>query len=131
MNALAMSTVRHTRNYEVMLHFYKEILGMKPVLSWDEPANRGTLLAPGGQVANAVIEVIELGEEAAPGVKPINVVISIEVAQVDDWHDRLVGLGVTVARGLEDASWGHRSFGVDDPDGFRLWFYEDIRKKQE
>ena len=48
MNALAMSTVRHTHNYETMLHFYREILGMKTVEAWDEPANRGSLLSPGG-----------------------------------------------------------------------------------
>ncbi len=129
MKVLAMSTVRHTRNYEAMLRFYQETLAMKPVQSWNEPGNRGTLLSPGERVGTAVIEVIELGEEAAPGIKPINVVLSIEIDHVDDWHDQLVKAGVTIARGLEDAPWGHRSFGIDDPDGFRIWFYEDIRGK--
>jgi uncharacterized glyoxalase superfamily protein PhnB len=129
MKVLAMSTVRHTRHYEAMLHFYQETLAMKPVQSWNEPGNRGTLLSPGERVGTAVIEVIELGEEAVPGIKPINVVLSIEIDRVDDWHDQLVKAGVTIARGLEDAPWGHRSFGIDDPDGFRIWFYEDIRGK--
>jgi uncharacterized glyoxalase superfamily protein PhnB len=129
MKVLAMSTVRHTRNYEAMFHFYQETLAMKPVQSWNEPGNRGTLLSPGERVGTAVIEVIELGEEAVPGIKPINVVLSIEIDHVDDWHDQLVKAGVTITRGLEDAPWGHRSFGIDDPDGFRIWFYEDIRGK--
>ncbi len=126
MKARLMSTVRHTRNYEAMVDFYRETLEMEPVLSWEEPDNRGTLLSPGAAVENAVIEVIELGEEAVPGIEPVNVMLSIEVEDVDAWHDELASAGVRIARGLEDAPWGHRSFGVDDPDGFRIWFYQDI-----
>ncbi len=129
MKVLAMSTVRHTRNYEAMLRFYEETLAMKAVQAWNEPGNRGTLLSPGERVGTAVIEVIELGEEAVLGGKPVNVVLSIEIDHVDDWHDHLIKAGVTIARGPEDAPWGHRSFGIDDPDGFRIWFYEDIRGK--
>ena len=129
MKVLAMSTVRHTRNFEAMVRFYEETLAMKAVQAWNAPGNRGTLLSPGERVGTAVIEVIELGEEAVPGGKPVNVVLSIEIDHVDDWHDHLIKAGVTIARGLEDAPWGHRSFGIDDPDGFRIWFYEDIRGK--
>ncbi len=127
MNVIAMSIVRHTRNYEAMLHFYGDSLTMQAVEAWDEPGNRGTLFSPGEKVGSAVIEVIELGEEAIPGVKPVNVVLSIEVDDVDKWHEQLLGAGVAVARELEDAPWGHRSFGIDDPDGFRIWFYQDTR----
>jgi uncharacterized glyoxalase superfamily protein PhnB len=123
-----VSIVRHTKNYEAMLEFYRDQLGMAITLSWDEPGNRGTLLSFGGRSANTVIEVLELGDEALPGVKPINVVLSIEVAAVDEWHDQLIDRGVRIARGLEVAPWGHRSFGVDDPDGFRIWYYQDINE---
>lgn len=126
MNVLALSVVRHTRNYEAMVRFYQDVLGMAFVEAWDEPGNRGTLLSPGERVGTAVIELIELGNEAKPGVKPENVVLSIEVDDVDGWRDQLAAAGVVIARGLEDASWGHRSFGIDDPDGFRIWFYQDI-----
>ena len=126
MNFILMSIVRHTRNYEAMVRFYQEQLKMKFVEGWDEPGNRGTLLSPGEKAGTTVIELLELGDEAKIGVKPENVVLSIEVEKVDAWHDQLVDAGVAIARGLEDAPWGHRSFGVDDPDGFRIWFYEDI-----
>ena len=43
--------------------------------------------------------------------------------------DQLSERGVIVACGLEDAPWGHRSFGIDDPDGFRIWFYQDMNEK--
>jgi uncharacterized glyoxalase superfamily protein PhnB len=87
------------------------------------------LLSFGGKAANTVIEVIQLGDEAVPGVKPINVALSIEVEEIDAWHAELIRRNLPIARGLENAPWGHRSFGVDDPDGFRIWYYQDIRQK--
>jgi uncharacterized glyoxalase superfamily protein PhnB len=124
-----VSIVRHTNNYDAMVEFYRDRLGMSITQSWDHPGNRGTLLSFGGKAPGTLIEVIELGEEAVPGVKPVNVVLSIEVPAVDEWHDQLAERGVAIARSLEDAPWGHRSFGIDDPDGFRIWYYQDINSK--
>jgi catechol 2,3-dioxygenase-like lactoylglutathione lyase family enzyme len=124
-----MSIVRHTHNYEAMVRFYREALGMELVESWDQPGNRGALLSPGENVGTAVIEVLELGAEAKPGFRPENIVLSIKVDEVDAWHRHLTETGVVIARGLADAPWGHRSFGVDDPDGFRIWFYQDVKNQ--
>lgn len=126
---LQVSIVRHTKNYEAMVEFYRDRLGMSIKQDWDHPANRGTLLSFGEKTSNTVIEVIELGDEAVPGVKPVNVVLSIEVPAVDEWHEQLIDRGVVIARGLADAPWGHRSFGIDNPDGFRLWYYQDMNGK--
>lgn len=130
MNILHVSVVRHTKNYTTMVTFYRDSLGMKITQQWDEPDNRGTLLAFGGKAENTVIEIIELGNEAVPGVKPVNIVLSIEVDDADSWHDELVKRGIPIVRGLEDAPWMHRSFGIDDPDGFRIWYYHDMNKKK-
>ena len=126
---IQVSVVRHTKNYDAMIEFYRDLLGMAIQQSWDHPGDRGTLLSFGGKAPGTVIEVIELGEEAVPGVKPVNVVLSIEVNNVDAWHDQLVQSGVTIARALENAPWGHRSFGIDDPDGLRIWYYQDLNLK--
>lgn len=130
MNIVQVSVVRHTKNYETMVTFYRDSLGMKITQQWDEPDNRGTLLAFGGKAGNTVIEVIELGNEAVPGVKPVNVVLSIEVDDADAWHDELMKREIPIVRGLEDAPWMHRSFGIDDPDGFRIWYYHDMNRKK-
>lgn len=129
MNILQVSIVRHTKNYEAMVRFYRDNLDMDVTLSWDEHDNRGTLLAFGGKAGNTVVEVIELGNEAVPGVQPVNVALSIEVDDVDAWHDELIKRKIAIARKLEDAPWGHRSFGIDDPDGFRIWYYQDMNPK--
>jgi uncharacterized glyoxalase superfamily protein PhnB len=129
MEVLQTSFVRHTQNYNAMIEFYHTGLEMSITEEWDEPGNRGKLLAFGGKTANAVVEVIALGREAVPGVKPVNVALSIQVDKVDEWHDQLIKRGIAIARGIENAPWGHRSFGIDDPDGFRIWYYQDMNKK--
>ena len=127
--AIQVGVVRHTKNYEAMLGFYRDRLGMSIKESWDEPDNRGTLLSLGGRASNVLIEVVQARDEAIPGVKPINVALSIEVAAVDAWYDQLMERGVTIVRGVEDAPWGQRSFGIDDPDGLRIWYYQDFNPK--
>ncbi len=129
MKAIQVSIVRHTKNYEAMVRFYRDDLDMDVTLAWDEPDNRGTLLAFGGKAGNTVIEVIELGDEAVSGVQPVNVALSIEMDDVDAWHNELQKRNVSITRKLEDAPWGHRSFGIDDPDGFRIWYYQDMNPK--
>lgn len=129
MTTLQVSIVRHTRNYEAMVRFYSRDLGMRVTQEWDRPGNRGTLLAFGGNAGSTVVEVLELGGEATPGAKPHNLVLSIEVQDVQALHDKLVERGAAMARGLEDTPWGHRSFGVDDPDGLRIWYYQDLNRK--
>ena len=49
MNTLQVSIVRRTKNYEAMVSFYRDGLGMKVTEQWDEPDNRGTLLSFGGK----------------------------------------------------------------------------------
>jgi len=64
-----------------------------------------------------------------PEVNSVNVVLIIEVLRVNEWHNKLAERGGIIARVLEDAPWGHRSFGIDDPDGLRIWYYQDLNLK--
>ena len=124
MDVTTLTVLRYTVNYEPMVDFYRQTLGMEVVESWDRPDGKGSVFAPRGSVANATIEVLELGDVCVPGVAPVNVVLDLFVDDARAEHDRLVEAGVPIARGLEDASWGHRSFGLDDPDGLRVWIIE-------
>ena len=128
MKPLQVSIARHSKNYETMVGFYHDGLGMNITEEWNEPNNRGTLLAFGGKAVSTVIEIIDLENNAVPGVKPVNIALSIQVENADTLHDELINRGIPIARGLEDAPWGHRGFGIEDPDGFRIWFYHEINK---
>jgi uncharacterized glyoxalase superfamily protein PhnB len=52
--------------------------------------------------------------------------IYIEVGDVDGYHDQVRGQ-VKVSEPLKTQWWGDRNFGVDDPYGYRLWFYKTVQ----
>jgi uncharacterized glyoxalase superfamily protein PhnB len=52
--------------------------------------------------------------------------IYIEVGDVDGYHDQIRGR-VKVSEPLKTQWWGDRNFGVDDPYGYRLWFYKTVQ----
>lgn len=116
--------VRHTVNYQSMCQFYGDILGMTVVESWDRPGSRGTVFSPAGAVTGATVEILQLHGVGVPGVAPVNVVLTLFVVDAQAAHDQLQRAGAKVVRGLEVTPWGHRSFGIDDPDGLRIWIVE-------
>jgi catechol 2,3-dioxygenase-like lactoylglutathione lyase family enzyme len=121
-----VTVVRHTAGFEAMSRFYGELLGMSTVEEWDRPDGRGAVFAPAGSAQGAHIEVLDMPGATVPGTPPVNVVLSVFVADVQAVHDGLVSAGAVIARGVEDTSWGHRSFGLDDPDGLRIWVVQDL-----
>lgn len=61
--------------------------------------------------------------DAAKG-SPSNLALTVEIDDADAVHDYLASVGIRIARGLENTSWDHRSFGIDDSDGLRIWFHQ-------
>ena len=64
-------------------------------------------------------------EEVAPRVGragPISVYI--DVADIDDYHERVLGSGAELIEPIWDAPWGNRQFTVRDPDGNLATFFE-------
>ena len=126
MELRTLTVVRHTAQFEAMCRFYGELLGMSTVETWDRPDGRGAVYAPGGDVRGAHVEVLDMPGRSTTGAPPADLVLSLFVTDV---HDALVQAGAAVVRGLEETPWGHRSFGLDDPDGLRIWLVQDLRAR--
>jgi uncharacterized glyoxalase superfamily protein PhnB len=121
-----LNVIRHTVNFDAMSRFYCQGLGMSPIEAWDRPDSRGVVYAAHGASSAATIEVLQLGALCVPGVAPVNIEMVLYVDDARAVQHELRGRGVTIARELKDEPWGHRSFGVDDPDGLRIWIIEVI-----
>ncbi len=126
MEVTAFRVVRHTRQFDAMLAFYRDVLEMRAVQSWKRPGNVGALLSPSRAVGQAMIELLDLKARATRKGRPANVELSLEVRDVDAWHDRLRRQGVRIVDALEDKPWGHRAFSIEDPDGMQISLYEVI-----
>ena len=61
-----------------MTALYRDGLGMMIIEQWDRShTDRGAVLAPAGDVRNATIEVLTLGDLAVSGASPANVVVTL------------------------------------------------------
>lgn len=52
-------------------------------------------------------------------------IYNFKIENVDKEHDRLVKEGLAIIIPLENHPWGDRGFGIEDPNGISLYFYED------
>jgi uncharacterized glyoxalase superfamily protein PhnB len=64
--------------------------------------------------------------QAAPGGGTQAVEVYLEVADVDALHARLQKKGVKVIDPLTLQWWGDRTFKVQDPNGYVIWFYTNV-----
>ena len=99
-------------DYDQAVGFYVDALGFEIEFEWrNEPGlpvymgvRRGTLLA-------------HLSEYEASGPPGQGRGMTLSVADVDSWYERLKREGVPFERELESQPWGARDFIVHDPFG--------------
>jgi phosphoribosylformimino-5-aminoimidazole carboxamide ribotide isomerase len=98
--------------------FYERILGFRRLTGWDRDTGSGAVLeASGGETLQL------LGPPPGTGwPRPTGLELGFFVEDVQAWHEHLVAGGVPVTRELKVEAWGDTVFGVDDPDGVRIWF---------
>lgn len=124
MQVLAIRVVRHTRHFDKMVRFYRDVLEMRSISSWKRPDSVGALLMPHQGPGQMAVEILDYKERAVRRSAPSNVDLSLEVRDVAAWHDRLKKQGIGIVAPLEDKPWGHRAFSVEDPDGMRITIYQ-------
>ena len=127
MKATGFSVLRRTRRYQEMITFYRDGLGMSVMEEWQLPGNSGALLSAGEALPDVSVEVLADEHYAGPEGPPENLELNIRVADPDAWHATLQAAGLPIAAPLQDRPWGHRNFGVVDPDGLKIWFYCSIK----
>ena len=122
MQVMSLRLVRHTRQFDAVLAFYQDTLEMRCIQSWERPGTRGALLTIGKAMGETAIEILQTEDGVQKG-HPVNVDLLLEVKDVDAWYDRFRRQGLRIVEALEDKPWGHRSFGIEDPDGMRVTLY--------
>lgn len=108
--------VRYTNRFEECCQFYGEVLGWPVTKQWDVPS-------PGRIYGYGDSARIELLHSAQP-VAFTGAHLAVEVDNAKAMHDILQMSGVAVIQPLAEQPWGHRNFGVEDPAGMTLVFFE-------
>ncbi len=128
---MELRIVRFTTAFDAACHFYGELLDWPVTHQW--PASPSSENGGGGRGCLfgygdvARIEFIERADDTDDLNDTVNgVFISVEHPDVVAVHDRLAAAGVPIVRGLEDTTWGHRSFAVHDPTGIELVHFQPV-----
>ena len=128
MNILEFRFAFFSRDFQKSVDFYQNMLGMELVGGWDREDGKGALLSAGG---TAVIEIYGAADgETYDGPNPValNLVLRVENASaVDQFYERLSGLGADMIESPQDRSWGHRSFIIHDPDQIPIHIYCELK----
>ena len=64
------------------------------------------------------------GTNATNSKRPVE--LYMEVAEVDAYHDQLKKQKVKPTSPLTDQWWGDRTFTVQDPFGYQIWFFQNV-----
>jgi len=118
---MELRVVRVTDRFDDASAFYADVLGWPVTRQWDDHG-RGRIFGYGD------VGRIEL-LEAASGASVADVAgveVSVEVDDVQALFDAVSAAGSEPAAPPKDQPWGHRSFGVRDPAGLHLTFFQCI-----
>ncbi len=118
MNVSELRVLLRVSDFEASARFYQDVLGLACQRRWENPKGHGMILRAGG---NGFIELV--GPRAEPPTRRVE--LWLRVDDVADAYERVQSQGAAIARELADDPWGTRSFGLDDPDGTRVWLFEE------
>lgn len=113
-----LRVVRHTDHFEEGCRFYGDLLGWTVTKAWDEPSP-GRIFGYGD---SARVELLPL--DGAPPVA--GVYLAVEVNDVVAVHATILAAGMSATQHMADQPWGHRNFGIVDPTGLTIVFFEVI-----
>jgi catechol 2,3-dioxygenase-like lactoylglutathione lyase family enzyme len=118
-----------TPEYETTVAFYRDILRLAVVESWDRNADdRGALFA----AASGMIEVLarpKSGESSHlwDDRPPQGAFMVIEVPDVEQVYRKLAARRVPIQQELTTQPWGHRGFCLREPNGLTLYVFSETR----
>jgi lactoylglutathione lyase len=112
-------------DYEQALVFYRDVLGLPVIESWDNPSGSGAILDAGRatlellSVAQAeVVDEVEVGERVAGPIR-----LALEVEDSERTAEKLVAGGAELLAGPVVTPWSHRNVRVRAPDGMQLTLF--------
>ncbi len=110
-------------------NYYRDMLGFHYERLWGDP--------PAFAMVKRSGIVIMLAQLERPGLKRPNHTVDPEggawdayiwIENADALHAEYKGKGATIVRGVRDQEYGCRDFEIDDCNGYRLCFGQDIEK---
>jgi lactoylglutathione lyase len=113
------------RDYDGARRFYRDVLGLTEVDTWEGPDGRGVVLAAGratlellDEAEAARVDALEVGRRVAGHIR-----LALEVDDSQAVTDRLAANGATVLAPPTPTPWGHVNARVAAPEDLQLTLF--------
>lgn len=107
--------------------FYTEKLGFQHVMGVvgkDGGLDFVTVVRSGVRIMFTRAQGKMNGTARSDAKRPVE--IYVEVEDVESYHDSLRKGGIRITNPLTTQWWGDRTFTIQDPYGYQLWFYQPV-----
>jgi phosphoribosylformimino-5-aminoimidazole carboxamide ribotide isomerase len=114
-------SILNVAEFDRSVDFYERILGFSRLKAWEaeDGAGPGIILRT---IDGGSLELFGPPPGATSAEAPKGAMLAFYVGDLQAWHDHFESAGIPIAQGVTDNPWGDRSFGIDDPNGVRIWF---------
>lgn len=115
-----------TQDYERLVKFYCEGLGLTPAQLWTNENDKALLLEMGkatleifDEAHSDIVDTIEAGKPIRDRIR-----FALEVPDLKVAMDRLVANGATVVHPPVVTPWNHHNVRLQDPDGLQMTLFQ-------
>ena len=115
-----------TPDFERLLRFYAEGLGVEPSAFWQNDGGRAVMLDLGhasleifDQAQAQAIDQLEVGRRVSTAIR-----FAMRVPDLDAAVERLQAHGATLVHAAVRTPWGDRNARFQDPDGLQLTLFQ-------
>lgn len=115
-----------TNEYDRLVSFYCDGLGLEPAQAWPEDQGRALVLDMGRATLEVfdpkqaqTIDEIEVGRRVSGKVR-----FALQVPDLDAAVERLLEHGATQVHPPVETPWGDRNVRFQDPDGMQITLYQ-------
>jgi len=115
-----------TADYERMVRFYREGLGLEPADIWTDEQGQALIFEMGKATLEifdeghaASVDQIEAGRRTSGHIR-----FALEVPDLQAAMDRLLAHGATLVHPPVVTPWGHHNVRLQDPDGMQITLFQ-------
>src|SRR5690349_12094327 len=125
-NILELRVALTTREYERLVKFYCEGLGIEPAAIWNNDGGKALILEMGKATLELfderqaeVIDQLEAGQRVSGQVR-----FALQVPDLKAAMERLLANGATLVHAPVQTPWGDHNVRLQDPDGMQVTLFQ-------
>jgi catechol 2,3-dioxygenase-like lactoylglutathione lyase family enzyme len=121
-----------TRDYERLVKFYCDGLGLEPAAIWNNDGGRALMLDMRHATLELfderqaeVIDQLEAGKRLSGQIR-----FALQVPDLDAALERLLAHGAALVHSPVTTPWGDRNVRLQDPDGMQITLFQSVNQNE-